>query len=75
MTVTAPVSPDLSDTPCSVADCLESASTMGRATVRIDPKTAAPPDFEIITFGLPMCSHHAHLLRLGCTLDHFSSGL
>jgi hypothetical protein len=75
VTVTARVSPDLADTPCSVADCLEPAALMGRATVHIDPETAAPPDFGAVTFGLPMCTDHAHLLRLGCTLDHFSSGL
>jgi hypothetical protein len=75
VTMTAPVSPDLADTPCSVADCLEPASLMGRAAVRVDPRTAAPPDFEVITFGLPLCFHHAHLLRLGCTLDQFSSGM
>jgi hypothetical protein len=75
MTVTAPVSSDLLDTPCSVAECLERAYFMGRATVHVDPKTAAPPDFQVITLGLPLCVNHAHLLRMGCTLDRFSSGL
>ena len=75
MTVTARVSPELADTPCSVADCLESAQVMGRATVRVDPQVAAPPDFEIITFGLPLCTDHAHLLHLGCSLAHLDSGL
>jgi hypothetical protein len=75
VTVTAPLSPDLADTPCSVAECLERAGLMGRATVRVDRRIGAPPDFEVITFGLPLCTDHAQMLRLGCTLDHFSSGI
>ena len=35
----------------------------------------APPDFRTVTFGLPLCADHAHLLRLGCTLTDFHSGL
>lgn len=75
MTVTAPITPDLSDTPCSVAECLDRAHVMGRATVRIDPRSDAPPDDEVVTFGLPLCANHAHLLREGCLLTDFSSGL
>lgn len=48
---------------------------MGSATVVIDPRVGAPPDFETVTLGLPLCTDHAHLLRLGCTLTHFTSGL
>jgi hypothetical protein len=75
MTLTAALSSELADTPCSVADCLEVAQTMGSAGVRIDPGIDAPPDFATLTLGLPLCINHAHLLRLGCTLAHFSSGL
>ncbi len=75
MTITAPLSPELCDSPCSVADCLEAAALMGAATVSINPALGAPPDFETVTFGLPLCTNHAHLLRLGCTLTRFSSGL
>lgn len=75
MTLTAAVSPDLADTPCSVAECLENAACMGRATVRVDSRMAAPPDFGVVTFGLPLCADHAWLLSLGCALDDFSSGL
>jgi len=75
LTATALVNPDLADTPCSVGECLESAQSMGRATVRVDPATGAPPDFGIVTFGLPLCTDHAHLLRRGCTLTDFSCGL
>jgi len=75
MTVTAPVSPELADSPCSIAECLESAHLMGSATVVIDPRVGAPPDFETVTLGLPLCTDHAHLLRLGCTLTNFTSGL
>jgi hypothetical protein len=75
VTMTAPVSPDLADTPCSVADCLEPASLMGRATVRTNPTTPAPPNLDVITFGLPLCTDHAQVLRAGCALDDFSSGL
>ena len=75
MTMTAHVSPELADTPCSVAQCFEPASTLGAATVTVDPRTGAPPDFGIITLGLPLCVNHAHLLRHGCTLVDFHSGI
>ena len=75
MTFTVPLSIELADSPCSVADCLETAHTMGSASVRISPDIGAPPDFESDTFGLPLCTDHAHLLRLGCTLTRFRSGL
>lgn len=71
----APLSAELADSPCSVADCLETAQTMGSVSVLISPDVGAPPDFETVTFGLPLCIDHAHLLRLGCTLTRFSSGL
>lgn len=75
MAITAALNPELCDSPCSVAECLEMAAVMGSATVSINPNVGAPQDFEIITFGLPLCTNHAHLLRLGCTLTHFTSGL
>jgi hypothetical protein len=75
MTMTVQINPDLADAPCSVAECLETASSMGAATVSIDPETGAPPDFGIVTLGLPLCSNHAHLLRQGCVLLDFHSGV
>ena len=76
MTMTAQVSPEeLADAPCSVAECFETASTMGTATVSVAPQAGAPPDFDIVTFGLPICVNHAHLLRQGCELLEFHSGL
>jgi hypothetical protein len=76
MTLTSSrMNPELADTPCSVAECLEPACHMARAVVKIDPTTCAPPDFEVITFGLPLCVNHAHLLRRGCSLTHFDSGV
>jgi hypothetical protein len=75
MTETVVSIPDLSDTPCSVAECLETAHVMGRATLCTSPAVNAPPDFALLTLGLPLCSNHAQLLRMGCTLDHFHSGL
>ena len=75
MTMTAHVNPELADAPCSVAECLETASTMGAATVSASPRTGAPPDFEIVTLGLPLCLNHAHLLRRGCDLLNFHSGI
>jgi hypothetical protein len=68
-------SPELGEAPCSVGECLRTASTMGTATVSIDPRTGAPPDFETVMFGLPLCLDHAHLLRRGCLLVDFNSGL
>ena len=75
MTLTAAVNPELCDSPCSVAECLEMAAVMGSATIAVDRAVGAPPDFEAVTLGLPLCVNHAHLLRLGCTLTQFSSGL
>jgi hypothetical protein len=75
VTVTARLNPELADSPCSVAECLETAHLMGSATVRINPRVGAPPDFETITVGLPLCTDHAQLLRMGCTLTRFTSGL
>ena len=75
MTLTTPVSPDLADSACSVADCLESAQVMASATVRINPGPDMPPDFGTVTFGLPVCPNHAHMLHRGCTLSHVHSGI
>lgn len=75
MTIAAPLSAELCDSPCSVAECLEAAHVMGSATVTINPSVGAPPDSEAVTFGLPLCTNHAHLLRLGCTLTRFNSGV
>ena len=75
MTMTAHVSPELADAPCSVGECLETAASLGTATVAVDPQTGAPPDFGIVTFGLPLCLNHAHLLRQGCALLAFHSGI
>ena len=74
MTLTVPTSVELADSPCSVAECLETAQLMGSATVRVNPGVGAPPDFETLTVGLPLCVDHAHLLRLGCTLSTSTAG-
>lgn len=75
MTVTTPLSAELADTPCSVAECWVTAAHLGRASIRIDPTIGAAPDFEIVTLGLPLCTNHAHLLRNGCSLRELSSGV
>jgi hypothetical protein len=76
MTMTAQVSPgELADAPCSVAECFEVASTIGTATVSVDPHVGAPRDFDIVTFGIPICVNHAYLLRQGCELLELGSGM
>jgi hypothetical protein len=75
VTLTTQVSPDLAGCACSVAECLESAHVMASATVSLEPSMEAPADFRTVTFGLPLCPDHAHLLRQGCTLSDFLSGL
>jgi|SoimicmetaTmtLPA_FD_contig_51_2424098_length_663_multi_2_in_0_out_0_2 hypothetical protein len=75
VTLTAALSSELADSPCSVADCLEFAQAMGSATVRVVAEVAVPPDFATVTFGLPLCIDHAHLLHGGCTLTDFTSGI
>ena len=64
MTLTAALSSELADSPCSVADCLEFAQAMGSATVRVVAEVAVPPDFATVTFGLPLCIDHAHLVAI-----------
>lgn len=68
-------SSELADAPCSVGECLENAATMGSATVQVDPNTLAPPDFRVLTLGLPLCADHAYLLQGECQLLEFQSGL
>lgn len=75
MTLTAHANPELADSPCSVAECISPAHVMGSATVHVDPQTRAPADVEAVTLGVPLCGNHAELLRLGCTLTRFTSGL
>lgn len=75
MTTTVLVNPELADAPCSVAECFETAATMASATVGIDPLTGTPPAVGTLTFGLPLCTDHAHLLHQGCTLLDFHHGL
>ena len=75
MTIAAPLGLEMCDSPCSVADCLEAATVMGSANVAINPGSGTPPDFAAVTFGLPLCADHAHLLHPGCTLTRFTSGL
>jgi len=76
MTMTATrSSSELADAPCSVGECLEPAVTLATATVSIGGRTVAPPDFHTLAFGLPLCENHAVLLRQGCRLVDFHSGL
>lgn len=75
VTLTAALSSELDDSPCSVADCFEVARTMGSATVLVDSGADVPPDFATMTFGLPLCVDHARLRHRGCTLTDFSSGV
>jgi hypothetical protein len=46
-----------------------------RDRVRISPDIGAPADIESVTFGWPLCTDHAHLLRLGSALTRFRSDL
>jgi hypothetical protein len=75
MTIAALLSAELCDSPCSVADCLDPAQVLGSAVVSVNPSVGVPPDLGVITLGLPLCAEHAHLLRPGCTLTRFTSGL
>lgn len=75
MTETLPLVAELADAHCSVAECLEVACHLGHASVHVDPVIGAPPDSAILTLGLPLCHDHAQLLRNGCTLAEFSSGV
>lgn len=68
-------SSDLADTSCSVGECLKRAAAMGSAMVQADPNTIAPPDFRILSLGIPLCADHAYLLTGTCQLLEFTSGL
>ncbi len=59
---------------CTAGECVEEAIVVGYATLRVNPLAGAPHEERMQTFTLPMCPHHAYLLRLTNTLVEFDSG-
>jgi len=66
--------PELIGDYCSIADCLETADVMGRATIEVNPLDG-PPEQDSLTLGFPHCFEHAHRLRMGGRLVDLESGL
>lgn len=59
---------------CTAGECLEEAIVVGHATLRVNPWAGALTDERLQRFTLPLCTHHAYLLRLTNTLAEFDSG-
>ena len=59
---------------CTAGECLEEAVVVGHATIRVSPLAGAADSEVWQTFALPLCAHHAHLLRLENQLVEFDNG-
>lgn len=62
--------PDLDGTACVVTDCTAVSDVIGSAAVTLPAAIGAVEDHLVL--DLPLCVHHAHLLRSGvtrCDLD------
>jgi len=57
--------PELEQTFCVVADCLDPAQALASAHVVLPPTVGMPDGFEYLTLDIPVCFDHQHLLRLG----------
>ncbi len=67
------IRPDLNGTTCTIADCGDVADTIGVATLRL-PVIVGHPGDELVLEVL-LCTHHAHLLRMGVDACAFDSRL
>ena len=59
---------------CTAGECLEVAVVVGHATIQVSPRVGAAVSEVWQTFALPLCAHHAHLLRLDNQLVEFDNG-
>jgi hypothetical protein len=59
---------------CTAGECLEEAVVVGHATLQVSTLAGASEDQALHTFDLPLCPHHAHLLRLDNQLVDFDVG-
>lgn len=60
---------------CTAGECLEEAIVTGHATIQVNALAAAPDHEVWQTFTLPLCAHHAHLLRYDNHLVDFDNGI
>lgn len=60
---------------CSAGDCLEEAIVSGHAVFQVNPLAGAMGGESFHTFVLPLCPHHAYLLRMENRLVSFDCGL
>jgi hypothetical protein len=59
---------------CAAADCFEPASTIGLATLTLNPLVGAAPEDDPLVIEVPLCGiKHAHLLRMGVTRCDFDN--
>ena len=58
---------------CTAGECLEEAAGSGYATFEVSRSAGAPDHERLLTFTLPLCPHHADLLRSANSLVEFRS--
>jgi hypothetical protein len=59
---------------CAAGECLDEAIVIGYATIRANPLASPTGTALRHTFSLPLCAHHAYLLRMDNTLVEFDNG-
>jgi hypothetical protein len=47
---------------CTAGECLQEAALPGYATFELVGKSGIADHERLLTFSLPLCPHHAHLL-------------
>ncbi len=62
---------DLTGTPCLGTDCFDTAEVIDQLAVRLPLDVGAVEDS--VRLDLPLCGHHAHLLRMGGTRYSYTS--
>ena len=58
---------------CTAGECLDEAIVVGFATIQANPLAGPAGTTLQYTFTLPLCVHHAHLLRMDNTLLQFAT--
>lgn len=59
---------------CTAGECLGEAAVPAYATFEVDGLVGAADCERVLTFTLPLCPHHAQLLRSESRFVHFDSG-
>jgi hypothetical protein len=59
---------------CSAGECLAEATVSGYATFEVGGLCGARLQDRLLTFTLPLCPHHEHLMRSESTFVDFHAG-